>query len=100
MTDMDRVDIDIYINQLVRFFESNPNDLMELIGELDKDEFYNLLKEQAILNYDKGEDITLTQSQIIEVVVKLKKKDMTNEKLVIIINKVFQSTNYGLIGLN
>ena len=100
MTDMDRVDIDIYINQLVRFFESNPNDLMDLIGELDKDEFYNLLKEQATLNYDKGEDIILTQHQIIEVVVKLKKRDITNEKLVIIINKVFQSTNHGLIGLN
>lgn len=100
MTDMDRVDIDIYINQLVRFFESNPNDLMDLIGELDKDEFYTLLKEQATFNYDKGEDITLTQHQIIEVVVKLKKRDITNEKLVIIINKVFQSTNHGLIGLN
>ena len=100
MTDMDRVDIDIYINQLVRFFESNPNDLMDLIGELDKDEFYTLLKERATLNYDKGEDITLTQHQIIEVVVKLKKRDITNEKLVIIINKVFQSTNHGLIGLN
>ena len=73
---------------------------MDLIGELDKDEFYILLKEQATLNYDKGEDITLTQHQIIEVVVKLKKRDITNEKLVIIINKVFQSTNHGLIGLN
>jgi hypothetical protein len=100
MTDMSSIDIDIYMNQLINFFENNPNDLMDLIGELDKDEFYILLKEQATLNYDKGEDITLTQHQIIEVVVKLKKRDITNEKLVIIINKVFQSTNYGLIGLN
>jgi hypothetical protein len=100
MTDMSSIDIDIYMNQLINFFENNPNDLMDLIGELDKDEFYILLKEQATLNYDKGEDITLTQHQIIEVVVKLKKRDITNEKLVIIINKVFQSTNHGLIGLN
>ena len=100
MTDMSRVDIDIYINQLIKFFETNPNDLMDIIGELDKDEFYTLLKEQATLNYDKGDDITLTQDQIIEVVIKLKKRDMSNEKLVIIINKVFQSTNHGLIGLN
>ena len=100
MTDMSSIDIDIYMNQLINFFENNPNDLMDLIGEFDKDEFYILLKEQATLNYDKGEDITLTQHQIIEVVVKLKKRDITNEKLVIIINKVFQSTNHGLIGLN
>ena len=100
MTDMDRVDIDIYINQLVKFFESNPNDLMDLIGELDKDEFYTLLKEQATLNYDKGDDVSLTQDQIIDVVLKLKKKDITNKKLVVIINKVFQSTKHGLIGLN
>ena len=100
MTDMSSIDIDIYMNQLINFFENNPNDLMDLIGELDKDEFYILLKEQATLNYDKGEDVTLTQHQIIEVVVKLKKRDITNEKLVIIINKVFQSTNHGLIGLN
>ena len=100
MTDMSSIDIDIYMNQLINFFDNNPNDLMDLIGELDKDEFYILLKEQATLNYDKGEDVTLTQHQIIEVVVKLKKRDITNEKLVIIINKVFQSTNHGLIGLN
>jgi hypothetical protein len=100
MTDMSSIDIDIYMNQLINFFENNPNDLMDLIGELDKDEFYILLKEQATFNYDKGEDVTLTQHQIIEVVVKLKKRDITNEKLVIIINKVFQSTNHGLIGLN
>jgi hypothetical protein len=56
MTDMDRVDIDIYINQLIKFFETNPNDLMDLIGESDKDKFYILLKEQSIINYDKGDD--------------------------------------------
>jgi hypothetical protein len=100
MTDMDRVDIDIYINQLVRFFESNPNDLMDLIGELDKDEFYTLLKEQATLNYDKGEDITLTQHQIIEIVVKLKKVNVETHKMVVIVDKVFQSTSFGMIGLN
>lgn len=100
MTDMSRVDIDIYINQLIKFFETNPNDLMDMIGELDKDEFYTLLKERATLNYDKGDDITLTQDQIIDVVLKLKNKDINNKKLVIIINKVFQSTKHGLIGLN
>jgi hypothetical protein len=100
MTDMDRVDIDIYINQLIKFFETNPNDLMDLIGESDKDKFYILLKEQSIINYDKGDDVSLTQDQIIDVVLKLKKKDITNKKLVVIINKVFQSTKHGLIGLN
>ena len=73
---------------------------LDLIGEFDKDKFYTLLKEQSTINYDKGDDVSLTQDQIIDVVLKLKKKDINNKKLVIIINKVFQSTKHGLIGLN
>ena len=36
---MKNVDIEIYLNQLINFFENNPNDLMTLIGDLQKDDF-------------------------------------------------------------
>ena len=97
---MNNLDVEIYMNQFVTFFENNPNDLLELIGDSNRESFYDLVKEQCEKNLGSGDEVSLTQHQIIEVVVKLKKRDITNEKLVIIINKVFQSTNHGLIGLN
>ena len=37
---MGNVDCEIYIRQLITFFENNPNDLLILIGNLQKEEFY------------------------------------------------------------
>ena len=34
---MKNVDIEIYISNLINFFEKNPNDLLVLIGDLQKD---------------------------------------------------------------
>jgi hypothetical protein len=97
---MNNLDVEIYISQLISFFENNPNDLIDLIGESDKDEFYDLVRQQCMSNYENGDDVTLTQHQIIGIVVKLKKKDVNDSQMVIIVDKVFQSTKYGMIGLN
>lgn len=97
---MNNLDVEIYISQLISFFENNPNDLIDLIGESDKDEFYELVRQQCMSNYENGDDVTLTQHQIIGIVVKLKKKDVNDSQMVIIVDKVFQSTKYGIIGLN
>ena len=45
---MKNIDCEIYISQLITFFENNPNDLMILIGDLQKEEFYNMLKKDVI----------------------------------------------------
>lgn len=101
---MGNVDIEIYISQLVNFFEKNPNDLMELIGDLQKEEFYEKLRERCQKNYDDGDDITLTRQQIIDVIVELKIGDLKSvkEKKEIIINaeKLFEKTTIGYICLN
>lgn len=101
---MGNVDIEIYISQLVNFFEKNPNDLMELIGDLQKEEFYEKLRERCQKNYDDGEDITLTRQQIIDVIVELKIGDLKSvkEKKEIVINaeKLFEKTTIGYICLN
>ena len=34
------IDVEIYISQFIDFFEKNPNDLLVLIGEVKKNEFY------------------------------------------------------------
>jgi hypothetical protein len=59
------VDIEIYMNNVIKFFRENPNDLLNLVSK-DKEEFFYIkIKEAAIKNYEKGEDVSLTQSQLL-----------------------------------
>jgi len=93
---MSNVDIDIYISQIISFFEKNPNELFILIGDLDKDFFFKKIKEVAQENHDKGEDINLTRSQMIDIVVKMH-KEIKEQRVV---NVPFMETPYGDICLN
>ena len=38
---MKNIDVEIYVSQLISFFENNPNDLMNLIGDSVKENFFN-----------------------------------------------------------
>ena len=42
------VDVDIYMNNLVKFFKSNPKDLLSLVPKDKEEEFYSKIKEVAI----------------------------------------------------
>jgi len=66
------VDIEIYMNQLIEFFEKNPNDLMSLIGNSQKEEFYQKLRSKCEKNFKEGKDIVLSKEQIVETVIELK----------------------------
>ena len=90
------IDVEIYIKNFINFFENNPNELLQLIGDTLKEVFYDNVKEQCYKNLDNGEDITLTQKQLIDIVVKLKKGDVK----IALTNGVFQQTKFGLISLN
>jgi len=96
---MNNVEAEIYLNNLLGFFEKNPNDLIDLIGEMNKDAFYKKLREKVYENAEKGEEIQLTQKQLIDIVVgmydKMTKKGEKIEVLVPVIK-----TNYGIIWLN
>jgi hypothetical protein len=96
---MKSVDIEIYLNQVITFFEKNPNDLMDLIGELQKDEFYLKLRQQCEKNVEEGKDITLTKEQMINIVVDLKILDIV-DKQEVAVNNVVQKTKFGEIFLN
>jgi hypothetical protein len=93
------VDIEVYISNLINFFEKNPNDLMVLIGNTQKEEFYTKLKEKSFKNFEKGEDYILTKSQIVEVVLELKLPSIGNEKTNEV-EKIVQKTIFGDIFLN
>jgi len=61
------VDVEIYMNNLIKFFRENPKDLLNLIPKNKEDEFYIKIKEVASQNYDKGEEAALTQPQLIDI---------------------------------
>ena len=74
---------------------------MDLVGEVQKEEFFQKLKEKSIDNDSKGEDFILTKQQIIDVVVELKAPEL-NKKLSYT-NKVesyIMKTKFGDIILN
>ena len=47
---MGNVDVDIYVNQFISFFDKNPEELKILIGDVDKNEFYLKVTEQCYVN--------------------------------------------------
>ena len=96
---MNILDVEIYIKQFIDFFEKNPNDLIDLIGESLKEVFYSEVREQCTKNYHNGDDISLTRQQIIDIVVSLKKGNQL-ESTEEVVNKISQKTKFGLIYLN
>ena len=74
------VDVQIYLSNFKLFFNNNPNDLINLIGDGDKDMFFELVEGSVIENYDKGEDLELTKKQLIDIMLILT-KDRVEEKV-------------------
>ena len=91
------VEVDMYVNQFKVFFDKNPDDLTELIGDILVSDFYNEVKTQSSLNYENGDEVSLTQKQIINIVIKLKSPNKEIEDKVY---TIFQNTNFGKICLN
>jgi hypothetical protein len=96
---MGNVDVDIYVNQFISFFDKNPEELKILIGDVDKNEFYLKVTEQCYFNVENGEEISLTRPQILKIIVKLRKSEITIfEKTKIY--EIHQKTKFGNICLN
>ena len=93
------VDIEIYMNQLIEFFEKIPNDLMSLIGNSQKEEFYQKLRSKCEKNFKEGKDIVLSKEQIVETVIELKIV-FTSEKEKKYVSNIVQKTSFGDIILN
>lgn len=67
------VDVEIYLSQLLKFFKENPKDLLSLVPEDKSEIFFEKCREMAIQNSEKGEEITLTQKQMIDICVLINK---------------------------
>lgn len=98
---MKNIDCEIYIKQMITFFDKNPNDLMDLIGEAQKMEFYVKLRERCEKNVDEGHDHVLTKQQMIEVVLELKAPELIKtSKPQSVVEGFVQKTKWGEIILN
>jgi len=95
---MKNVDVEIYLSQLISFFDKNPNDFIDLIGSENKELFYDMVKEQCYKNVEKGEDVSLTRNQLLEIAFSIKNKD--KDQTVKIVDGVYQNTKFGKICLN
>ena len=76
------VDVEIYMNNIVKFFKSNPKDLLNLVPKEREKDFYDKIKEVAIKNSENGEDAPLTQKQMIDICVVLNGKTPKEDKVI------------------
>lgn len=90
------IDVQIYISQIKTFFEQNPNELVTLIGSTDPSEFFIEMEKVALKNYENGQDVQLTQKQMLEILVRI------NNEVNDLINTVIpvKETKFGTIYLN
>jgi len=92
------VDVEIYMNGIIKFFKNNPNDLFTLIPRDKEEEFYNKIRETSLKNIGKGDDVTLTQKQILDICVILNGKDPEHPKKKL--ESFIMETKFGNIILN
>lgn len=91
---MSNVDVDIYLTQFKTFFKQNPQDLINLIGNINPDEFYDEVEKQIVENYTNNQFIELTQKQLIEILVRINKQKIKKDV------SLFFETKFGGFSLN
>ena len=92
------VDVEIYMNNIIKFFKNNPKDLQNLVPLHKEVEFYSKIREVATSNSVEGREISLTQKQLIDICViinggKPKETEILDER-------VFVPSPFGFICLN
>lgn len=90
------VDVDIYMNNIIKFFRQNPKDLLNLVPKDKEEQFYVRIREVAFENVENGKEVSLTQKQLIEICKELNQKNTEPVE----IPASFLKTRFGLICLN
>ena len=98
---MKNIDVEIYISQMITFFEKNPKDFIDLVGNIEKEIFYNKMKERSLKNVKEKKDLILTKEQIIDIVIELQDPNLNEKKDDIKnIENIILKTKFGNIFLN
>ena len=89
------VDIEIYFRNILSFFETHPDQLVTLIGSINKNKFYDKVKKVAQDNFEKSQEPELTRKQMVDLVWELHIEQTKKLK-----RNPFVKTKYGTICLN
>lgn len=90
------VDVEIYMSNIINFFRKNEKDLLNLVPKTMEEKFYQKIREVANTNFEKGNEVFLTQKQMIEICAELNGKPIVNKK----IKALMVKTNFGFYSLN
>lgn len=88
------VDVQIYVSNLKKFFNENPDDLANLIPLEMKEIFYDKVLELANQNSEEGKEIPLSRKQLIKLCVDLNGNPPKKG------NEIFIETEFGNFFLN
>lgn len=61
------VDVEIYMSNIINFFRKNEKDLLNLVPKTMEEKFYQKIREVVNTNFEKGNEVFLTQKQMIEI---------------------------------
>ena len=91
------LEVELYMSNVIKFFNENPKDLMNFVTQNKKDEFFQKIKEKALENVEKGEEVILTQQQFIDICVNMNEKQVKEFQY---LKKIMVTTQYGQICWN
>ena len=91
------LEVELYMSNVIKFFNENPKDLMNFVTQDKKDEFFQKIKEKALENVEKGEEVVLTQQQFIDICVNMNEKQVKEFQY---LKKIMVTTQYGQICWN
>ena len=89
------VDVEIYFRNILKFFETHPDQLTVLIGSIKKEKFYDKIRDTAEENFAKLNEPELTRKQMVDLVWQLHIEEVKQIK-----RNPFVETKFGTICLN
>jgi hypothetical protein len=89
------IDVDIYIKNIIKFFKSNPEELLSLVPKNKEHVFYDKIKEVAIINSTNGDEVALTKKQFVDICL-----EINNYRAGKRTKDIFQKTKFGDLCLN
>jgi hypothetical protein len=92
---MGDLEIEIYMSNFRTFFEKNPKQLVQLIGDIDPEKFYEKVRKIVEKNTEDGKQTEPTRQQMIDLILELNGVPSNLEKLM-----PTMSHHMGLICLN
>ena len=90
------LDVDIYMNNILKFFKENPTELKNLVPQQKEEEFFQKIREVASFNEKKGQEVALTQKQLLNICRILNTQNTFDEKVF----QVLVFTPFGSYSLN